>query len=150
MSELAVLQAQLHAYRDFDECVVLAVRWLTWGTKIAVDMDFVWEDGGGVRATDRDRRIVTITFSGVSELRLENDLTDDMVNDASSLTWGMGEIACLRVERAAPLRRSRLSQPSYRASFRREGYAWFEVTFTRWDFSESSHAARESPLNLEQ
>jgi hypothetical protein len=149
MTDVHLLQAQLHAYRDFDECVVLAVRWLAWGTQIAVDLDFIWEDDGRVRATDRDRRIVTITFAGVSELRVENDLTDGMANEPSALRWGFGEIACVRVDRAPPLPRSHLTRPSYRASFRREGYAWFEVTFTQWAFSESRQSARDSPLNRE-
>jgi hypothetical protein len=148
MSDLAVLQAQLHSYRDFDECVVLGVRWLAWGTRLVVDLDFVWKDDGGIRTTDDYRRIVTIAFLGVSELHVVNDLTDEMVDEPSSLTWGVGEIACLRVERAVSPKSSRLTQPSFMASFRREGHAWIEVTFTFWDFTESTQTARESPLNL--
>lgn len=149
MNQLAVLQAQLHAYRDFDECVVLAVRWLAWGTSIAIDLDFIWRDDGSVRTRADERRVVSIRFSGVSDLHVVNDLTDEMAAEPASLDWGTGEIACLRVERSLGLTRSRLTQPSYKASFRREGYPWIEVIFTDWDFSESVEPARESPLNIE-
>jgi len=147
MSELPVLRAQLHAYRDFDECVVLELRWLWWGTSLAIDVDYIWHDDGTVRSREDDRRVVSIQFFGVSEVRIVNDLTDSMVTETSSLTWGSGEIACLRIEQADPPARSRLTMPSYTAVFRREGYAWIEITFTGWEFSESRQPARQSPLN---
>lgn len=148
MSELAVLRAQLHAYRDFDECVVLDVQWLDWGTSLKVDVDFVWRDDGSVRSQEDNRRIVSIRFVGVSEMRLVNDLADAMVGEDASPGWGLGEIACLRVEQAAPSR-SRLTIPSYKASFWHEEYAWVEITFTRWEFSESMQRADQSPLNID-
>jgi len=149
MSELAVLSAQLHAYRDFEECVVLDLRWRVWGTSLDVDLDFIWRDDGVVRPSSEDRRIVSIRFFGVSEVHMVNDLTDVMVDGRASLGWGVGEIACLRVADAPRLVRTRLSLPSYRASFRREGYSWIEIAFTGWEFTESTQQARQSPLNLE-
>ena len=148
MSELSVLRAQLHAYRDFDECVVLGLQWLDWGASLSVDLDFVWRDDGSVRSQEDPRRIVGIRFSGVSELNVVNDLMDAMVGEDASLGWGLGEIACLRVEQVVPPR-SRLTIPSYKASFWREGYAWIEIIFTRWGFSESVQLAHQSPLNSE-
>lgn len=148
MSELSVLSAQLHAYRDFDECVVLDLQWLDWGTSLNVDLDFVWRDDVGVRTQEDNRRIVSIRFFGVSEIHVVNDLTDSMVSDAALLRWGHGEISCLTVEQGAPSR-SRLTIASYKALFRREGYAWIEITFTRWEFSESSQMPHQSPLNID-
>jgi hypothetical protein len=146
MSELGMLHAQLHAYRDFDECVVLDLKWFDWLTSLQVDLDFIWQDNGRVRTQLDDRRIVSIRFFGVSELRVIADLADEMVGDDSLLGWGFGEIACLRVEQGKPPR-SRLTSPSYKASFRREGYTWIEITFLRWEFSESAQRADQSPLN---
>jgi|SRR6185437_3751717 len=147
MSDLAVLRAQLHAYRDFDACVVLDLQWLDWGTSLNVDIDFVWRDGDGVRTKEDNRRIVSIHFFGVSEMRLVNDLKDSMVGD-EPLSWGHGEVSCLKIERGAPSR-TRLTIPSYKASFRREGYTWIEITFAHWEFSESSQMAPQSPLNID-
>lgn len=149
MTDVAILRAQLHAYRDFDECVVLDIRWRNWGTSLDVDLDFVWRDDGAIRSQEEDRRIVSIRFLGVSEVHLVNDLTDAMVGGGALLGWSIGEIACLRVAEAPKLARTRLTNPSYRASFRREGYTWIEIAFTRWQFSESTQPARQSPLNLE-
>lgn len=148
MSELSVLRAQLHAYRDFDECVVLALEWLDWGTVLVVDLDFVWRDDGSIRTQSDDRRIVSIRFFGVSELSVLNDLTDAMVHGDAFKGWGLGEIACLRVEQAGAAR-PRLTIPSYKATFWREGYVWIEITFTGWEFSESVQLAHESPLNID-
>jgi hypothetical protein len=149
MSDLAVLRAQLHAYRDFDECIVLDLRWLDWGTSLVLDLDFVWRDDGTVRSQEENRRVVSIRFFGVSEVHVVNDLTDAQLGEEQSLGWSVGEIACLRVERASALARSRPSIPAYRAALRREGYTWIDVSFTRWEFSESVQSADQSPLNRE-
>lgn len=146
LNELSTLRAQAHAYRDFEECVVVGLQWLDWGTSLSVHLDFVWQDDGSVRPQDANRRIVSIRFSGVSEFRVVNDLTDEMVGETPLLKWGFGEIACLQLERGAP-GRTRLTLPSYRALFRREGYTWFEVVFVQWQMSESIQPASESPLN---
>ncbi len=148
VNELAALRAQVHAYRDFEECVVVGVEWLDWGTSLNVDIDFVWQDDGSVRSTGVSRRIVSIRFLGVSDLHLVNDLVDGMVGGSASVNWGHGEIACLRIEHAAPTR-TRLTVPSYRALFRREGYSWFEVVFVQWRIAESVQMASQSPLNEE-
>ncbi len=147
MSELAVLRAQLHAHRDFDECVVVDVRWLDWGTALKVDLDFVWHDDGSIRSERDNRRIVSIHFAGVSALNLLNDLTDAMATPGAPKGWSFGEIACLRVEHSTRQASARLTLPSFRASFLREGYTWMEIVFTNWEFSESTQRAHESPLN---
>ncbi len=149
MSGLPVLRAELHAYRDFEECVVVGVQWLNWGASLSIDIDFVWQEDGTIRTQYADRRIVSIRFCGVSELHVINELSDSVMQKEASLGWGFGEIACLRVEDAGALVRSRLTGPSYKASFRREGYSWIEITFKAWEFSESTQVASQSPLNSE-
>jgi hypothetical protein len=148
MSDLTVLRAQLHAYRDFDECVVIDLQWLDWGTSVKVDVDFVWRDDGDIRTKQDNRRVVSIRFFGVSEVHVVDDLTDMMINDEALLNWGHGEISLLTIEQGTPPR-SRLTAHSYKASFRRERYTWIEITFTHWEFSEFLQMAHESPLNID-
>ncbi len=52
MHDLSEIQALVHAYRDFAECVVESIEWSDRGTSVSITFDYIWKPDGSVRADD--------------------------------------------------------------------------------------------------
>lgn len=129
MKDISEIRAYVHAYRDFRECIVRDVRWLAFGTRIEVDVDYVWGDDGKVRGSWEKRRIITLAFCQVQDLHIMNSLTPAMIRSPSRLNWGFAEIARLTVEDQTAKATEPLSMALHRACFWWEKGPWIELSF---------------------
>ena len=93
MRPIQEVQALLHAYRDFSECIVHAIEWIDFGTPIRVAIDYVWMPDGAVRPDTDPKSIVTIDATGVEEVQISNRLSTAQRRDISRLNWGFAEIS---------------------------------------------------------
>lgn len=93
MDDLCEMQALVHAYRDFSECVVEGVEWEDHSSTIAVTVDYVWTSAGTVRADEDERLWVTLRFRLVQEFEMKNELPALVVADPALLNWSHNEIS---------------------------------------------------------
>jgi hypothetical protein len=136
--DLHEIQALLHAFRDFAECVVTSVLWSHYGTEVTIRIVYVWETDGTVRADDKPARMVDLTCTIVQELMVHSRLSPWITADISKLNWGFGEISLIT---ATP----KEDQPDagdihvhqfHKMTLWRENGAWIEVVFSKLSMTE--------------
>lgn len=93
MHRIHEVQALLHAYRDFSECIVDAIEWADFGTTIRLTIDYIWMPDGSVRPDNDLKFIITLAAHGVEEARFFNRLSIAQRNDLSRVDWGFAEIS---------------------------------------------------------
>ena len=93
MHRIHEVQALLHAYRDFSECIVDAIEWADFGTTIRLTIDYIWMPDGSVRSDNDLKFFVTLAAHAVEEARFFNRLSTAQRSDLSRLDWGFAEIS---------------------------------------------------------
>jgi hypothetical protein len=97
MRPLHEIQALLHAYRDFSECIIDSIEWFDFGTTVRLSVDYVWMSDGSVRPDSDPKVIVTLTAIGVEELHVRNRLSTAQRDDVSRLNWGFAEVSMVSI-----------------------------------------------------
>jgi hypothetical protein len=142
MRELLEMQALVHAYRDFAECIVESIEWFDHGTSIGITFDYIWKPDGRVRADDEERLLVHLRFKLVHEFEMKNALKPAVLTDESAIGWGLCEVSRLVVqddERSRWVQGSTI--PTHHASLRREAGAWIDIVFGKLEVTEASARA---------
>lgn len=143
MRELLEMQSIVHAYRDFEECVVESISWSDYLTSVQVLIDYVWKPDGSVRPDQEDRALVEITFSLVQEFEMHNALNPAVVDDPSMMNWGRNEIARLViVDDDRSHKYAGYLVPFHHAILRWESKTWIDIVFAEMEISERTGAPR--------
>lgn len=132
----ADLRATLHAYRDFQECIVADFRWLHHGTVVEVDMDYIWGTDGSVREDDAPRLFVTIRTESVLDLRVQNRLNTAQVENPSRINWGSNEVSSVVAEAAPGAEFGHPEIPLYKLTWWWETGPWIEIVCAGIRFEE--------------
>lgn len=91
------IEELLKKYNNFSECVIEQIRWLHYGTTVEVVMNYIWTDEGQIRS-DLDRAdLVTLRFSLVQKMHIDNALNDSMVSEPEMINWGKNEVSMVRL-----------------------------------------------------
>jgi len=136
------MQALVHAYRDFAECIVESIEWFDHGTSVGITFDYIWKPDGRVRADDEERLLVHLRFKLVQEFEMKNDLKPVVLTDESAIGWGLCEVSRVVVQDDERSRRYKgFALPSHHASLRRESGAWIDIVFGKLEVTEASARA---------
>lgn len=98
VADLHQVRASLHAYRDFEDCIVRDICWLAPGFKMAVDVEYIWNPNDSIRSDDDGARIVTLDFEAVQEFRIRNAFNEAQLSTPRQIDWGHCEISVVEVE----------------------------------------------------
>ena len=101
MSDNNLVEAQetLRWFRSFDQCLLHDVRWRRFGSEVDLVFNYIWGDDGECRELVLEQpRLVTVRCSGVFEIVLSNGLNQSMIEQPDQLTWGLTEVAIVRLE----------------------------------------------------
>ena len=137
MNALHAVQALVHAYRDFSECIVDAIEWADFGTTIRLAIDYVWMPDGSVRPDADPKVIVTLAATGVDEVHLLNRLSPTQQKDMSRLNWGFAEISRVSIRNDPSLGSSSLIVEVWR-----ESGVWISVRCSDLIITESKEGPR--------
>ena len=138
-SDLHEIQALLHAFGDFAECIVSSVTWGRYGTEFTIRIDYIWEPDGTVRADDKPSQVVELTCSGVQEFAVHNRISPWILANRSELNWGFGVLSRIVAEPVEVMVGTD-KMDSHKLSLRREDGTWIEIVFAELAMSERSGA----------
>jgi hypothetical protein len=88
----------LAKYQDFQECVLLDVRWKQWGFALELVFDYIWKDKDVLRDNLVAEERVVLRFSAVQEFHASYKWNDFILNEPEVIDWGSGEISLIRLE----------------------------------------------------
>lgn len=143
MHDLLEMQSIIHAYRDFEECVLESISWSNYLTSVGVVFDYIWKPDGSVRPDHEDRVLVEITFRLVQEFEMQNALKPSVVDGPDRMNWGRNEIARLAiVDDDRTQKYSGYSVPFHHAILRWEGKTWIDIVFAQMEISEDRGTPR--------
>ena len=92
------MRALLETYNNFQECILLDVRWEHYGYKLDLVFHYIWASGGAIRKNLDQPHLLHVVFEGVHEFHVRNAWTDAMFEEPASMNWGASEVALVRVE----------------------------------------------------
>ncbi len=92
------IKSLLASYRNFQECVLLDIKWLHYGTTIELTFDYSWNKQGKIRENLNEKEPIVMSFKLVQEFHLTNALNESMVLDPYRINWGINEVAAIRLE----------------------------------------------------
>lgn len=92
------IKSLLESHRNLQECVLLDIRWLHFGTTIELIFDYVWDESGKIRADLNQKEPVIVRLKLVQELHLNNALNESMILEPYQINWGINEVAAVRLE----------------------------------------------------
>jgi hypothetical protein len=139
MRDLNDIKVQLHAYRDFTECIIDSMGWSDYGTTLTINIDYVWLPNGSVRPDDEPRLIVQLSLGLVEEVVVRNALRPAVIADPKVLNWSFAEVARVEVqddERTQVY--AKKGTPSHRLLVYREDGVWIDVVFSELVVTETS------------
>ncbi len=90
-------------YNQFQECLLLDIRWLRYGFTLELVFDYIWQAPGILRPNlDAEERVL-VTLQAVQEMHIVNDWADENLERPEDIPWGVSEIAIMYVEHNSPL-----------------------------------------------
>lgn len=145
MHDLLEMQARLHAYRDFSECVLKSIEWRNHATAVVLTIDYPWTPSGIIRPDNAKRLLIDLEFSLVQEFSVKNRIPVDCVRNPSLISWGLTEISIVRIRGDALSEQYRTPETAFHhVTVRREGADWIEIVFAELSVSErATHASSE-------
>lgn len=142
MRDLLEIQASLHAYRDFSECVLRSIEWRNHATSVVLTIDYPWTPSGIIRSDHAERLLVDLDFALVQEFSVKNQLPPDCVRDPSLISWGLTEISIVRIRDDDLSEQYRTPDTAFHhMTVRREGSDWIEIVFADLSVSERTEPA---------
>jgi hypothetical protein len=138
MTKLHELQARIHAYADFAECIVEKVEWLNHGASISLALDYIWLADGSVRPDKDPKLLIAITVDGVQSAHFDNRLPPVLLDDLSRINWGFAEISRIEAVRSENSEGDSREMIELRA--RRENGVWITIIGQSVSFSEHEGA----------
>lgn len=91
------ISKKLEEYKNFQECVLLDVRWYHYGTTVELTFDYVWDTDGKLRTKLNENEPIVVCMRLVQEFRLNNALNEAMVLQSEQINWGLNEVAAIRI-----------------------------------------------------
>lgn len=88
----------LAAYQNFQECVLLDVRWRQWGFTLELVFDYIWKEKDVVRDNLHAEERVVLRFSAVQEFHASYGWNDFILSEPGVIDWGSGEISLIRLD----------------------------------------------------
>jgi hypothetical protein len=88
----------LAKYQDFQECVLLDVRWRQWGFSLELVFDYIWKEKDVLRENLDIEEKVVLKFSAVQEFHASYKWNDFIFSEPEVIDWGSGEISLIRLE----------------------------------------------------
>lgn len=92
-----LMAGYLRENRNFEECLLVDVRWRHFGTVIELVFDYTWTSDGCVRGEYAPADLRTLVLRNVQELHVCNALNEYMSLHPEELNWGLSEVASVRV-----------------------------------------------------
>ena len=138
MTDILEIQATLHAYRDFSECIVTGIVLENFGTTVKVLLDYIWNADGTVKGESDESIEVTLTFRLLQDLDIRNRLGPENLVDPSSINWSHSEVALVEVradERSQVYDSADI--PFFHCTLWWEQHPWIEIIAASLDFAES-------------
>jgi len=110
--QLSFMKDLLAKYNNFEECILLDVRWKEWGYSMELVFDYIWKEKDVVRENlgIEEERIV-IRFSAVQEFHARNEWNDTNLREPQEMGWGAGEVALIRLENSETFLEKYRSRP---------------------------------------
>jgi hypothetical protein len=87
----------LRSNRNFEECLLVDVRWKHFGTVIELEFDYTWGADGSVRPEYAPIDLKSLVLRNVQELHVCNALNERMSLHPEELNWGLSEVSSVRV-----------------------------------------------------
>lgn len=91
------IAAVLEDHHSFGECILEDVRWRDYGITLDLVFNYIWDNGDRVRDNLDQPLLKTVTFHGVREFHVRNELNEAMLLSPERINWGIGEIAVMRI-----------------------------------------------------
>lgn len=93
----------LKRFRQFQECVLLEVRWLHEGVHLEFIFDYIWTPEGKIRSNLTQVLAIRLRLELVQEFHVRNALNDVMCAEPEQINWGLSEVDVVRLEDHADL-----------------------------------------------
>jgi hypothetical protein len=98
VGRLLFMRELLAEYQDFQECVLLDVRWRQWGFALELVFDYIWKEKDVLRDNLDAEEKVVLRFSAVQEFHVSYKWNDFILSEPEVIDWGSGEISLIRLE----------------------------------------------------
>lgn len=87
----------LRKYNNFEECVIVDVRWRDFGTTFELVLDYIWDKNGNIRKDLTQEKRVSIYFKLVQDFNYHNALNPSMIREPENINWGINEISGIKL-----------------------------------------------------
>jgi len=93
-------------YKNFQECILLDIKWFKNGTPVELKFDYIWDADGKIRKNLNEEKPIIIRFGLVQEFFFKSALNQAMIREPQEINWGINEISCIKfVEKSDSLKK---------------------------------------------
>lgn len=92
------LRRALEDYNNFGECIIVKFNVHRYQTEVEIIFDYIWGGKNIIRKDLDKEQLISVQFHLVQELIVRNGLDISNITDPATMSWGMNEIALIRIE----------------------------------------------------
>jgi len=89
---------ELKRYNSFEECIIEDIRFHNYLSTVEIDFNYIYDKMGLIRSDLEDKKILTLQFSLVSELRFIGGLSLENLQNIENANWSLNEIALVKLK----------------------------------------------------